>query len=95
MLGYNHVWGYGGIDSQARRRRFRSAGQLPIPNSNSIIWGYGGIGRRAGFRFQSARVQVQLLLSPPKKETSFQSLFLLQSSLLAVASVMFLYAVLV
>ncbi len=29
------------------------------------LCGYGGIGRRAGFRFQSERVQVQLLLSAP------------------------------
>ena len=31
-----------------------------------ILCGYGGIGRRAGFRFQFERVQVQLLLSAPK-----------------------------
>ena len=28
--------------------------------------GYGGIGRRAGFRFQWATVQVQVLLPVPK-----------------------------
>ena len=31
-----------------------------------IECGYGGIGRRAGFRFLWATVQVQLLLSAPK-----------------------------
>ena len=32
-----------------------------------IECGYGGIGRRAGFRFLWATVQVQLLLSAPNK----------------------------
>ena len=32
-----------------------------------MLRGYGGIGRRAGFRFLWATVQVQLLLSAPKK----------------------------
>ena len=32
---------------------------------NKTLCGYGGIGRRAGFRFLWATVQVQLLLSAP------------------------------
>lgn len=32
------------------------------------ICGYGGIGRRAGFRFQWATVQVRVLLSALKRE---------------------------
>ena len=56
-------------------------GRLPLPINTthskqkhfSLFWGYGGIGRRAGFRFQSARVQVQLLLAPPKKRKKMKS----------------------
>ena len=32
------------------------------------ICGYGGIGRRAGFRFQFERVEVQVLLTAPNKK---------------------------
>ena len=37
----------------------------------SQICGYGGIGRRAGFRFRWATVQVRPLLPVPKKHNGF------------------------
>ncbi len=43
-----------------------------------MLCGYGGIGRRAGFRFLWATVQVQLLLSAPiKKEDSYLAVLFL------------------
>ena len=39
--------------------------------------GYGGIGRRAGFRFLWATVQVQLLLSAPKRRAIAKAIALL------------------
>ena len=45
----------------------------------TAMGGYGGIGRRAGFRFQWATVQVQVLLSAAVKKrfmTGHEALFL-------------------
>ena len=42
-----------------------------------ILCGYGGIGRRAGFRFLWATVQVQLLLSAPKRRAIAKAIALL------------------
>ena len=41
----------------------RSGGRKLAPASYIWLCGHGGIGRRAGFRFQWATVQVQVLLA--------------------------------
>ena len=51
------------------RRKFRITARVTrarLPDKFNIC-GYGGIGRRAGFRFRWATVQVQILLSAPEK----------------------------
>ena len=59
----------------------RFSHQKPLILSGFIICGYGGTGRRAGFRFQWATMQVQVLLSAPKRRLQKQSSFFVNISL--------------